>query len=760
MKNLKQMYAGSIARQRLMIALLLAVVLGLLGYILYANSGGPSAGGTKMASAGASGEADDEDAIPEKNTEIIAPVPTSSESTGTAPKVTKKPGGEEKTDPSVVIAAEKSASPAFRQACNDIRADLAQRDIPTVRQHLAAAEKAAVSAAEKKELARLAALTDRAENFQEVLATAMSKFPPASTMKWKGKTISIYESGYGMLGFKMEGKQNNFTSKNLTPEVVELILQKVEEKGSALDVDHGAYLVLGGDESREKARNLWNRAKARGEDVALLLPELDTPIRMDAGIAADASEKKSASEGTAGESAADVNVVPDEMAPIQSPETAQEEATKTFLAENAPAGEEKTAVSGKTSAAGAGGTKTASAGASGEADEDAVSKKTSEKTDSDTEDSVVDKKKQDTFRKLMQGIREDLGYRNVRNAKKKLSEAKNLFQTQEEAAEYERLDALTEYMQEFVTWVNESMRMVNSPAEANIGGEIVFIVEADPGKLKIKIEGRLYDFTVENLTMKLAEFLLGGSVNETPDNRVLYGTYLAMAPNGDRARARKLWDEAGKLGFDTSLLMPELDVPLAVSPGRQPAGNTGGFSSGTGKTQSAASRTPVPSDAEQKSALEKIKTSPALAKNYEKISDAKTKELLTAQLLKQAAGASVPAAERYVMLQETAVYAQQTGAYLRAFDALQQLEQRFETETYAQRMALISEAEPKAAGSAMIADLVEMAIRQGKDACVKKNVPDAKKLYGIAQRSIKKAASTKPTLNTSFKELEKMISGM
>jgi hypothetical protein len=56
--------------------------------------------------------------------------------------------------------------------------------------------------------------------------------------------------------------------------------------------------------------------------------------------------------------------------------------------------------------------------------------------------------------------------------------------------------------------------------------------------------------------------LVNQSFTRTPDSKVIVGTFLAMDKEGDRERARMLWEDAAKHGQSLGKdLLPELKIP-------------------------------------------------------------------------------------------------------------------------------------------------------------------------------------------------------
>jgi hypothetical protein len=104
--------------------------------------------------------------------------------------------------------------------------------------------------------------------------------------------------------------------------------------------------------------------------------------------------------------------------------------------------------------------------------------------------------------------------------------------------------------------------------ELELKDNVVAVVEASRDELTIHVYGRQQRYRVNALPIALINVLVDRSFSPTPGSKVIVGTFLAMDKEGDRGRARLLWEDAAKqgesLGHD---LLPELDVPLPSAAG-------------------------------------------------------------------------------------------------------------------------------------------------------------------------------------------------
>ncbi len=755
-------YKKSQSRQRLVVFLLLVVILGLVGFIF---SG-------KLFKNGEDGSL-----ITVGTTHTGGPITVSENGgdDGAAPSTAGAPGGAGKSDKNgkngkgetkVKPTGEApSQNPAFRKLCAGIRADLGQQDVSSAREQLAELEKLASTPAEKEEFARLTALTESVEKFLDILADTMGQFKSGQVIHLKDENderVSVVESKRGELTVKRQGKNETYKLDNLTPERVNFVVGRIKGKDADFNVHYGAYLAMDTSTDREAVRKKWLEAQAMGKDVSLLLPELEIPqggekvvvsrtTRKNAAAVAEDVERDDTEEEAGSVDVAVSDPAADENgddAPVANGSEKISAATKKRPTAGGATVADKTVVGGNGA-----GTKTAvSTASNGKNGKNAGSAATDTAADdAKDEDPAADKKSEagDTseFKKLAQAARASIEWNDVEDAKQKLAKAQPLIRTPQDQAEWERLDALAEYMGDFLEWAGKAMGTLQSMEQITIAGEHIGVVESGQGHLVLRRSGKNVTYSVDSIDPVLADFLIGKQVEKSADNRVLYGTYLAMNPEGDRAKARKLWEEADALGFDTKFLLPELDVPH-VNPSRRT-----GAGGGTRADGQSAARVSIPTEDERKAALETVKQ--LFAKDYAKELPVPQKDAFADKLLKQSSQKKYPAAQQYVMLQESARVATESQRYLTAYMALSETQQRFSENTYEQRKELITKADGAARGSLTAAEVAESALRLGAEAYEKQNTADAEKMLKIAQPLLKTAK--KPHLNVAYSQLTQKI---
>ncbi|MDO4575255.1 MAG: hypothetical protein Q4D98_08580 [Planctomycetia bacterium] len=569
-------------------------------------------------------------------------------------------------------------SKEMEEALTQVRDDLAQLNTILAHMDLKKAETLIRNDWERQEYSRLLNITQLVEQFLDTISKAMGKYEATTTVTYKGEEMNIVESVPGKLILRIQGKNVTFEQGKLQNggfDVVPFLVDTKLEKTPDSKTLYGAYLAVLPNADHKLARRLWDEALNAGKDLSLIFPELEryadavgegrTALRDPSDLMKPQPEEASPEP---------------EQTAAKKPETSKEEAAPKEEKKAAPKSEKK-----------------------------ADPKETA---------------RQEELKTLFNAIRQDISWRETSDARKKLKKMAPLVKTDAEQAELDRLDALTNHMETFVTWVSNQMGSYQAMDVVKVNGEEVNIVEAEVGKIIVRQRGVNRTYTSDNLNPRLVEFLVGKIATETPDNRVLYGTYLAMDSEGDREKARKLWMEAKSQGFNTDLLMPELDVPL---PGGGQKPTTASNERPSGKE---AASLEVPVGEKREAALKKIREE--FAKDY-KNSGTREMDQFAKKLLRNASSPSRPADEVYVMLQEAVRVAQEVHRYGTAHEAYLLLQERFSQDTYAQRFDMISKAKSDARGNISKSEILKCSLFLGGEAIQRKKKSDANLLLNIAQ---------------------------
>ncbi len=173
-----------------------------------------------------------------------------------------------------------------------------------------------------------------------------------------------------------------------------------------------------------------------------------------------------------------------------------------------------------------------------------------------------DPAKRQAYANAVAGVRSALWRRDMPAAKRQFRKAKENQQSPEDQTEIDRLDLVLDNMDQFWKALSDACGSLQVGDELEIGKERVAVVECSRNGLMIHMYGRQQRYTIQKLPLPVIKCLVDRSLLATTGSKVIVGTFLAMDKEGDRNRARFLWEDAVQhgesLGGD---LLPELKVP-------------------------------------------------------------------------------------------------------------------------------------------------------------------------------------------------------
>jgi hypothetical protein len=174
----------------------------------------------------------------------------------------------------------------------------------------------------------------------------------------------------------------------------------------------------------------------------------------------------------------------------------------------------------------------------------------------------------DPHRQILADIRAAMAHRDLPGGKAKLQQAAAMEGSEAFTEELSRLQQLYDYLFDFWRAVDDGAKTLRAGEELVFDDVPVAVVEYREGRIVLRALGQNKRFTLRDMPTKLVLKLAARSMMASvPANKVFLGTYHAMDAKGDRAEARRLWEEAQRGGQDVSLLLPELTGKTA-----QPAG--------------------------------------------------------------------------------------------------------------------------------------------------------------------------------------------
>jgi hypothetical protein len=193
----------------------------------------------------------------------------------------------------------------------------------------------------------------------------------------------------------------------------------------------------------------------------------------------------------------------------------------------------------------------------------------------------IDPAQQETFRKIVADARNSMAARDLAASRDHLAKAALNAQTDEEKARVGRLEKMTEYLGLFWDAIGQAVASLKSGEELTVADTVVIVVEAGADYVVVRAQGMNRRYATREIPHTLVVALADRWFHDTPDNKVLLGTYLAIDRKGDRARTRELWEEAAAEGINVSSLLPELEYSLGAGSGVL-GGSPSGASSANG----------------------------------------------------------------------------------------------------------------------------------------------------------------------------------
>jgi len=171
---------------------------------------------------------------------------------------------------------------------------------------------------------------------------------------------------------------------------------------------------------------------------------------------------------------------------------------------------------------------------------------------------AVDPAKREAFRRAVSLARQAIGKRDFAGAKRHLKTAEAGLQDVADEAELGRLEVIVGNLEEFWRGIRKIVAGLVPAQEIMLGETPIIVVQVDAKQLTFRSEGRNLTYRIDNLPRPIIEALAESGFVKHPSTYVLLGTYMAMDPNGDRKRARQLWEQAARQGEDVRDMMAEI----------------------------------------------------------------------------------------------------------------------------------------------------------------------------------------------------------
>jgi len=182
-----------------------------------------------------------------------------------------------------------------------------------------------------------------------------------------------------------------------------------------------------------------------------------------------------------------------------------------------------------------------------------------QKAEAEKEKPPVDPEKAKAFAEAIANVKAALAERDMDAAAKYLKTVSANVQSQEDQDQLDRVGTMHENLKQFWKGIRASMAKLQSTEELVVNKDNhIIVVESGPDMLTIKAEGRLQRFRAATLPFPLIMLLVDQYFGKDPGSKAVVATFLAVDPNGDRALARRYWQEAAKAGIDSEKLLREL----------------------------------------------------------------------------------------------------------------------------------------------------------------------------------------------------------
>jgi hypothetical protein len=123
---------------------------------------------------------------------------------------------------------------------------------------------------------------------------------------------------------------------------------------------------------------------------------------------------------------------------------------------------------------------------------------------------------------------------------------------------------LAHYVGEFWRAVHAALPKLGG-SEIELGDTVVYVVEAGPDRLVIRMAGQNREYTPQKLPSGLARRIAENWLDKSAATKVIIGAFLAVDPtmqqSSGKEKARGLWKEAARQGADVKELLRVLDEP-------------------------------------------------------------------------------------------------------------------------------------------------------------------------------------------------------
>lgn len=318
--------------------------------------------------------------------------------------------------------------------------------------------------------------------------------------------------------------------------------------------------------------------------------------------------------------------------------------------------------------------------------------------------------------------RRAMSKRELDDASKALKLASGNARSKDDKSEVARLESMLDYLRRF--W----QLLAKGTEEMKAGEELkvklgrsrtvkMAYVESVAGGVRLQVEGNTRLFRWKTMPTELVVALADKSLQKHKTADVALGAFLAMDEKGDRERARKLWEGAGRSGVDVAPLLAELDS----------AGATEG-------------KLPAPPDEKDLKAAEE-----AVKQKYRWLygrSHVESQQLeLARKLLADGPKVTDDDARRFVMFREARDLAAKAGDLRVAAAAVERMADFYQIDLLKTKVEMFRKAAEGAKGSKQHRDVVLLCLNLAEEARQARRMTEARQAVEIATEAARNSKS-------------------
>ncbi len=325
-----------------------------------------------------------------------------------------------------------------------------------------------------------------------------------------------------------------------------------------------------------------------------------------------------------------------------------------------------------------------------------------------------------TYRTAVTDTRRWMSKRELDQATQSLRLARQNAHTDEEQQEVERLESLLDYLRQFWQLVIKGSQNLEPGQEIEVEmGRMkkikVAFVESVAGGLTLRVEGTNRLFLWKTMPTEIVLALAKRSLAKDNVSKVVLGAFLAVDEKGDRAQARKLWEEAVRAGLDVGHLLAELDA-----------------------SEAAAKKPPLPKEDQLQEAEKEVKE--AYARHYARATIPKAQEELARKLLADVQKTTDPM-KRFVMLREARDLAASASELRLAASAIEQMAEQYQVDLIQMKLQMLKKAAEGARSPTQYRDIVLLSLNLADEALRNRHQAEAQEAITLAKEAARNSKS-------------------